>query len=517
MAVVQISKVQVRRGLQQDLPQLSGGEFGWSMDAQRLFIGNGGTGEGAPEEGITELLTLRRLTEELPNAVFYTFKGEEGGYIVRTGPDLNHPVVRTFQRKLDSWVSVRDFGALGDGFTDDTEAINRAILQIYDQSRLQASPLVRRILRFEAGTYMITGNIIKLPPWIHVMGDGFENTIIKQVDGTQPGIFEVCNSSYVIGSTIGSGGVTLPKYVTVSNMTLQNDTDNDIVVIDSARGIYFHRVNFQGPLGNPTSAGTAAGVRIINNATATKDVIFDSCGFTGVRNALVSDVECTDIKIINCSFSSINRGIVLGESSVGSYPKNVRIFNCFFESVANRAIDIFSGVSGVSSIGNHYADCGNNFGATPVSTVINFAYGNNYSISDTFDRSDNAALSYARVESGNARNVYISVDKGIVAGTMTIGVGELTNLSDNISIATTTDITLSSPCVLNYSITRGGSYRIGSIRFSNDGSGPEYYETYTESKTSVGVTFEVNSSNIVTYRTTSTGVDATLKYNINHF
>jgi len=364
---------------------------------------------------------------------------------------------------------------------------------------------------------MITGNIIKLPTWIHVMGDGFENTIIKQVDGTQPGIFEVCNSSYVIGSTIGSGGVTLPKYVTVSNMTLQNDTDNDIVVIDSARGIYFHRVNFQGPLGNPTSAGTAAGVRIINNATATKDVIFDSCGFTGVRNALVSDVECTDIKIINCSFSSINRGIVLGESSVGSYPKNVRIFNCFFESVANRAIDIFSGVSGVSSIGNHYADCGNNFGATPVSTVINFAYGNNYSISDTFDRSDNAALSYARVESGNARNVYIGVDKGIVAGTMTIGVGELTNLSDNISIATTTDITLSSPCVLNYSITRGGSYRIGSIRFSNDGSGPEYYETYTESKTSVGVTFEVNSSNIVTYRTTSTGVDATLKYNINHF
>ena len=57
MAVIQISKIQVRRGLQENLPQLASGELGWSIDERRLFIGNGTLTEGAPEVGVTEILT----------------------------------------------------------------------------------------------------------------------------------------------------------------------------------------------------------------------------------------------------------------------------------------------------------------------------------------------------------------------------------------------------------------------------------------------------------------------------
>jgi hypothetical protein len=57
MAVIQISKIQVRRGLQENLPQLASGEMGWSVDAQRLYIGNGTLTEGAPSLGRTEILT----------------------------------------------------------------------------------------------------------------------------------------------------------------------------------------------------------------------------------------------------------------------------------------------------------------------------------------------------------------------------------------------------------------------------------------------------------------------------
>jgi hypothetical protein len=57
MAIVQISKIQQRRGLQQDLPQLAAGEIGWSIDSRRAYIGNGTIEEGAPSEGRTELLT----------------------------------------------------------------------------------------------------------------------------------------------------------------------------------------------------------------------------------------------------------------------------------------------------------------------------------------------------------------------------------------------------------------------------------------------------------------------------
>ena len=58
MAVIQISKIQVRRGLGEDLPNLASGEMGWSIDERRLFIGNGTLTEGAPDIGNTEILTI---------------------------------------------------------------------------------------------------------------------------------------------------------------------------------------------------------------------------------------------------------------------------------------------------------------------------------------------------------------------------------------------------------------------------------------------------------------------------
>ena len=57
MAIVQISQITNRKGLQENLPQLAGAELGWSVDSRRLYIGNGTLQEGAPEIGNTEILT----------------------------------------------------------------------------------------------------------------------------------------------------------------------------------------------------------------------------------------------------------------------------------------------------------------------------------------------------------------------------------------------------------------------------------------------------------------------------
>lgn len=57
MAVITVSKIQVRSGLTTDLPALDTGEFGWCVDSQRLFIGKGTLAEGAPVTGVTEILT----------------------------------------------------------------------------------------------------------------------------------------------------------------------------------------------------------------------------------------------------------------------------------------------------------------------------------------------------------------------------------------------------------------------------------------------------------------------------
>ena len=67
MAVIQISKIQLRRGLQENLPQLASAEMGWSVDERRLFIGNGTLAEGAPSTGVTEVLTTQSIFNELGN------------------------------------------------------------------------------------------------------------------------------------------------------------------------------------------------------------------------------------------------------------------------------------------------------------------------------------------------------------------------------------------------------------------------------------------------------------------
>ena len=59
MAVIQISKIQLRRGREQEegIPQLASGELAWAIDTQKLFIGNGAVSEGAPQVGNTRILT----------------------------------------------------------------------------------------------------------------------------------------------------------------------------------------------------------------------------------------------------------------------------------------------------------------------------------------------------------------------------------------------------------------------------------------------------------------------------
>ena len=58
MPIVQISRIQHRRGKATDLPQLAAGELGWSIDDQKLYIGNGTLADGAPNTVSYTHLTL---------------------------------------------------------------------------------------------------------------------------------------------------------------------------------------------------------------------------------------------------------------------------------------------------------------------------------------------------------------------------------------------------------------------------------------------------------------------------
>jgi hypothetical protein len=103
MAIVQISRITQRKGLQENLPQLAGAEFGWSIDERRLFIGNGTLQEGAPVIGNTEILT--EFSDILAFQTNYTYKGEAAGYVVQTGPTTGTPVSQSLQSWLETETS----------------------------------------------------------------------------------------------------------------------------------------------------------------------------------------------------------------------------------------------------------------------------------------------------------------------------------------------------------------------------------------------------------------------------
>ena len=240
MAIVQISQIQVRRGLNQDLPQLASGELGWSLDSRQLYIGNGTTEEGAPEIGHTEILTEHSNFFGFISS--YTFAGTEAGYTSQTGASQLTPVTRSLQTVLDEEITVKDFGAVGDGVTDDTAAITRAIQEVYVSSLNGNHINVQRRLKFTAGTYNITSTLL-IPPNCTIWGEGKNNSVISAV-GVTP--FISCDSLFQTGGTLGHNAI-LPTSIKITDLTIKTtSTTSPVVYLDTATDIIFDNVKFSG-------------------------------------------------------------------------------------------------------------------------------------------------------------------------------------------------------------------------------------------------------------------------------
>jgi hypothetical protein len=108
MAVIEIAKIQVRRGqeLQTGIPQLEAGEFGWAEDTEHLYIGKRIV-EGANSNENTRILTQ----PDLDNFFNLVNDGAIAGiYKYRATTDYINAEQTTVSKKLDNWVSITDYG-----------------------------------------------------------------------------------------------------------------------------------------------------------------------------------------------------------------------------------------------------------------------------------------------------------------------------------------------------------------------------------------------------------------------
>jgi len=530
MAITQISRITHRKGLGENLPQLAGAELGWALDQRKLYIGNGKVADGAPAVGNTEILT--EYSDILGISAGYTFKGSEAGYTVVTGVDANNPVTRTLQKKFDDFASVRDFGAKGDGSTDDTAAIQRALDQLFIQ---QTNPKVRRSLFFPAGTYIVSDEI-RIPAYAKLWGEGANSSIIKYSDGSVATYcFRTADSLGQTGVNITNGGATAPTDIQVYDMGLHSDNDNHILLVESATDCSFHGVSFKGPKTTASISAASNKACILVEGTTllpTSNMLFDSITTEGTGYGLYSEYDTSSLSITNAKFTVHYIAISLGANPlpVGhSGPSACRIQQSLFDDIHSHGI-LITNVSKNISAFNLFLDVGNAFNGSntgnSVSTIIDIDTANNLSYGDMFERNDTENATDKRINLNETQSIGTNGGLQLQLGTYAIDSGKTATLSDNTSSATTfATIDLENTHVdnnlanfnVNYSIKRDGIYRTGTMRVCGDGSSSlTYSEDYEENSASGIVLSATQSSNDVTlqYTTSSTGQDATISFSI---
>ena len=504
MPQVQISRIQHRRGKASDLPQLAAGELGWSVDEQKLYIGNGTVADGAPAVGNTEIMTAG--SSGFTTALSHTYKGYLGDSTpIVTG--ATGDVSRTVQQRLDDYVSVKDFGAVGDDSTADVVAIQRAIDELYSDTD-QNDTRARRILFFPAGTYKIAASLT-IPPYAHLVGEGPDKTIIKN-SASAPALVTEDDDGQVYGN-IGDSSATTPTQIQISNMTIRTTVAYGGLSIDNATKVFVNNVKFQGTfVSGGTDASNSKGVTVRSTTTLPcANIVFDQCQFTGFARLVDMSYDVTNVRFTNCDFSTAYYGALLGAEMDGSTngltkgPRDIQFSGSSWSTIGQQAIwvkpaagaDAGTGARNVISYGNWYAetvansfDGVNSFIEVP---VIQFDNDECTSTLDFFERTSQRDTDFG--DSTDPSNTPPEV-QGI--GLHKKAVKQIT-LADNTSSATDTGIYLpgftDKGVRITYKMNRGAKYRTGVFTISSAGELCTFNDDFEETS-DVGTTLSAITS-----------------------
>ena len=279
MAVVQISKIQVRRGQKNSnsgVPQLSSAEFAWAVDSQELFIGNGSVLEGAPYVGNTKILTEHDNILDLARGYQYA----------SNDTSITLSVSRSLQSKLDEYVSVTDFGAVGDGSTDCVLAFETAFTQLFRNVNTN----YRKVLVIPNGEYLFTSDLT-IPPNAIIQGET-QNGAVLNIGSNN---IRLVTSTGLELADFASGN--RPQNIKVSNLTIQRTTGQ--LSLSGIANSSFENITV---LGEYILGGT------VTSLASEPAAVFWENGLIGTR--------VTDLQFKNCLFQGNSIAIKCLQSSV---------------------------------------------------------------------------------------------------------------------------------------------------------------------------------------------------------
>jgi len=356
MAVVQISKIQVRRGQKNSnsgIPQLSSAEFAWAVDSQELYIGNGSVAEGAPYVGNTKIITEHDNLLELASS--YQF-----------APGFIDSLPRSLQGKLDEYVSVVDFGAVGDGSTDCTDAFELAFSELFQNT----NPNYKKVLTVPNGEYLFLRDL-KIPSGTIIKGETPTGVVLN---------IDTNNIQFVTSDgqeLISFNSVNRPRNVRISNIKIIRSSGQ--VVLSGVADSIFEDVTFEGEydlidvISDINVAPPAVFWQNTSSGTKTTNVTFRNCNF--LSNSL--SVKCiqdvvfsTEIKFSNCKFFINHTGILI--NGVTGQDNNWKLNDCTFEEIYAQA---FKSTYGRYTIitDTTFINCGNaNSPTIPLYPIVYF-------------------------------------------------------------------------------------------------------------------------------------------------
>lgn len=263
-------------------------------------------------------------------------------------------VAQTVQTKLEQYVSVKDFGAVGDGVTDDTAAIQAAI---------DYAVPIKRPIYIPTGTYLYSVLTGLDQNNIAINGDGSNNTVLK------------CTGAG-IALDVGTAA-TFRQGVNLSGFTVEGNAATSVLIRATAiaRSMW-NDINVR-------EADPAAGIGFVFRGCSLNKFDFLVCSQD--RNAMVNvPLEAFNIQALAPFGNSANNtwtnlyaegaGNVIGVDSidigvrisggsqnvfVGGSPESCKTWGLLVGNNCNYNTFIGTGFENLDAIGGDFADGGN--------------------------------------------------------------------------------------------------------------------------------------------------------------
>jgi flavodoxin len=369
MAVVQISKIQVRRGKKNQgtgMPQLASGEMAWAIDTQEVFIGNGAVGEGAPYVCNTKILTEHDSLLELAN--IYQYKKESVIPVAGT-------VTRSLQDRLDDGiVNVKNWGIITYPYpVTSSETIASQTVKI-QQAISEISSKVRATLEFDPGEYRFL-ETLTLPSHVKIVGAGKHTTIFK---------FTGTGNAFVTASDASN--------IVLDEFTVKVENTNSVaILIDDADRLRFSNLRLEyGTTYQGAIDDNLYGLKIIGSDAEIKNNRFNGLEFSGLSYAVYTEGNASHNNFDDCLLEYLYDGFSFGNLSSGGANYNT-VTNSIFDQIQRHAIVVHNGYGNLSR-GNIFK----NAGVVEDESVINFVTEGNSSEQDIFKNNE----SYNKLEVG---------------------------------------------------------------------------------------------------------------------